>query len=262
MTEMYLNLLKAASTVTFLLLIDFIFEFLIIRKIQDRKKNIKWRVSLRWVLFFCFLFFMAKIWVDGFGFLLTVVGVISAAFTITQKEYLMNLIGWLIIMWRDLFVEGDYIEVGKYSGYVKHIGPLYFTIEEASDLLWGDKTGKEIKIPNSLIASNPIVNFSVENNQVEGKIVFTFSFASRMEKINELIDALSAEFEKVVPQTSNLHTKPQFMLRVVQEKPLGIQLTIRYFSFKQDQKIIEDKVFATVMHAVTVNDDLWMSVAT
>jgi small-conductance mechanosensitive channel len=167
----------------------------------------------------------------------------------------MNLIGWLIIMWRDLFVEGDYIEVGKYSGYVKHIGPLYFTIEEASDLLWGDKTGKEIKIPNSLIANNPIVNFSVENNQVEGKVVFTFSFKSSMEKINKLIQSLSADFDK-------LNSKPQFTLRVVQEKPLGIQLTIRYLSFKQDQKMIEDKVFATVMNAVSTQEDLDMSVAT
>ncbi len=254
MSEVYLNLLKACSTITFLLLIDFMTELVLIRKIKDKKQSIKWRVSVRYVLFFCFLFFMAKIWVDGFGFLLTVVGVISAAFTITQKEYLMNLIGWLIIMWRDLFVEGDYIEVGKYSGYVKDIGPLYFSIEEASDLMWGDKTGKVIKIPNSLIAANPIVNFSAEHIYVEGKIVFTFSFKSSLEAIHAVISKLEAQITTT--------TKPQFLLRVFQEKPLGIQLTIRYVSLKHEQKSIEDKAFEVVMGAVKANEDLDMSVAT
>lgn len=261
MRDVYLNFLQAGSTVVFLLLIDFILEILIIRKIKDKKKAIKWRVSGRWILFFCFLFLMARIWVDGFGFLLTVIGVISAAFTITQKEYLMNLIGWLIIMWRDLFVEGDYIEVGKYSGYVKHIGPLYFTIEEASDLLWGDKTGKEIKIPNSLIAATPIVNFSMEKSHVEGKIAFTFSFSSSIEKIHQLTAKLEKQFTTLLP-SQHAFPKPQFFLRVVQEKPLGIQFTIRYVSFKHDQKTIEDKVFETVMQAVNADDELAMSVAT
>lgn len=278
MPELYLNLFKTLSAVVFLLLIDFVAEFLLIRNIKDKKRNFKIRVSLRYVLFFCFLFFMAKIWVEGFGYLLTFVGVISAALTITQKEYLMNFIGWLIIMWRSLFTEGDYIEIGKYSGYVKHIGPLYFSLEEASELIWGDKTGRTIKIPNSLVANNPIVNFSLERAFIEGKCCFTFTFASSLEKIQDLIEEIDRETDKLLNQLHhdwsrkqqnefdhlkrNGQHKAHFLLRVQQDRPLGIQLKVRYLSLRRDQKAIEDKISSIVMMCVNAQTEIALSLAT
>lgn len=279
MSEVYLNFLKAGIAVVFLLIVDFIIEFLLIRKIKNKKKSVKLRVSLRYILFFCLLFFMAKIFVEGFGYLLTVVGVIAAALTITQKEYLMNFVGWLIIMWRDLFVEGDYIEVGKYKGYVAHIRPLYFSLEEASDVAWGDKTGRTVKVPNSMIGTNPIINFTVDKAFVEGRISFVFTFSSSLEKIQSLIPSLEKAIEKSLSAhhvqwsqedpveekllKKNAMHKPQIILRVCQDNPSGVQLKIRYLSLKQDQKMIEDKVFATVMEAVNKHpQELVLSVAT
>ncbi|HRE31005.1 MAG TPA: mechanosensitive ion channel, partial [Candidatus Berkiella sp.] len=99
------------------------------------------------------------------------------------------------MMWRSLFTEGDYIEIGKYSGYVKNIGPLYFSLEEASELIWGDKTGRTIKIPNSLVANNPIVNFTLDRAFIEGKCFFTFTFASALDKIQEIIEEIDKEVD-------------------------------------------------------------------
>lgn len=278
MNEVSINLLKAGMTIAFVVLLDFIFEILIKQKVKDKKKSFKWRVSLRYVLFFCLLFFLAKIWVEGFGYMLTVIGVISAALTITQKEYLMNFFGWLIIMWRDLFVEGDYIEVGKYIGYVKKIGPLYFSIEEGSDLIWGDKTGRIVKVPNSLIAASPVVNFSIDKTFFEGKMLFIFSYQSSIEKINALQVVLENELDAIYQQRQthwsarqqrefshlkkNGGLKPQFILRVYQEKPLGIQLKVKYLYLKPDQKLIEDMVFNVIMKAVKTDVELELSTAT
>lgn len=278
MNELYLNLIKTLSAVVFLLLIDFVVEFLLIRNMKDKKRNFKFRVCVRYILFFCFLFFMAKIWVEGFGYLLTFVGVISAALTITQKEYLMNFIGWLIIMWRSLFSEGDYIEIGKYSGYVEHIGPLYFSLEEASELIWGDKTGRTIKIPNSLVANNPIVNFTLDRAFIEGKCFFTFTFASALDKVQDLIEEIDRETDKLLnhlhhgwskkQQQEFEHLKRQgqhkvhFLLRVQQDRPLGIQLKVRYLSLRKDQKSIEDKISSIVINSVNSQPDIALSLAT
>lgn len=249
---MYLNLLKTGIAVVFLLLIDFVIEMLLIRKMQYKKRSVKFRVALRYVLFFCFFFFMAKIWVEGFGYLLTFVGIISAALTITQKEYIMNFFGWLIIMWRDVFVEGDYIEIGKYSGYVHDIKPLYFAIEETSHLSWGDKTGRIVKIPNSLIATNPVMNFSVESSLVEDRLHYIFAMDSSLEIIQALIVQLELELKKVL---SSVQQSPQFLLRITQDNPSGIKLKIKYFSLKKQQKKVEDKIFEVIMAFVRANPD-------
>lgn len=278
MNELSIGLFKTLSAVVFLLVIDFIVEIILIRSIKEKKKNFKIRVLLRYALFFCFLFFMAKIWVEGFGYLLTFIGVISAALTITQKEYLMNFIGWLIIMWRSLFSEGDYIEIGKYSGYVKYIGPLYFSLEEASEVIWGDKTGRTIKIPNSLVASNPIVNFSLERAFIESKVFFTFTFSSSLEKIQDLIEEIDREVDRLLNRLHsdwsrkqqqefdhlkrNAQHKAHFLLRVQQDRPLGLQLKVRYLSLRKDQKAIEDKISSVVMMYVNAQSEIDLSLAT
>lgn len=274
MTELSLNIMKAGMVIAFLLALDFALEMLLIQKIKDRKKSLKLRVLLRYIFVFVFLFSMAKIWVEGFGYLLTFVGIIAAAFTITQKEYLMNLVGWLIIMWRDLFSEGDYIEIEKYCGYVNCIGPLYFSLDAVSNL-WGDKTGHIIKIPNSLTAIHPVVNFSTESAFIEGKVQVIFSIDSSVEKIKKLCVELEKEIERILSSLYGNWTskqqkqfnklsnfsfhKPQSILRIYQEKPVGIQLQLRYLSLRRDQKIIEDNVFAIVMETVEKEDHLEIS---
>lgn len=274
MTELSLNIAKAGMVIAFLLALDFALEMLLIQKIKDRKKSLKLRVLLRYILVFVFLFSMAKIWVEGFGYLLTFTGIIAAALTITQKEYLMSLVGWLIIMWRDLFAEGDYIEIGKHCGYVNCIGPLYFSLDEVS-YLWGDKTGRIIKIPNSLTAIQPVVNFSTESAFIEGKVQVIFSVDSSVEKIKNLCASLEKEIERMLSSLYGNWTskqqkqfnklsnfsfhKPQSILRIHQEKPVGIQLQLRYLSLRQDQKIIEDNIFAIIMETVQKDEHLEIS---
>lgn len=275
MNEFTIHFFKTGFAVIFLLLVDFIIEFLLNRNVKNRKKSIKLRVAFRYVLVFFFFFFMAKIWVEGFGYLITFIGFIAAALTITQKEYLMNIFGWLIIMWRDLFVEGDYIEIGKYSGYVTAIAPLYFSIAEASDS-WGSRTGKIIKIPNSLIATHPVVNFMKDDDIVEGKILYTFTMGSSVEKIHHLTQVLEKEIGQLIQSLSQQWNSyqqdefsqsqkipdyaPEFSIRVYQDKPPGVQLKMRYLSLKENQKIIENKAFEIIMNAIKDQPDLALTV--
>lgn len=272
MTEISLNFLKAGIVIVFLLAIDFIFEYLLTKKVKHKTKSIKLRVMLRYALFFCFLFFMAKIWVEGFGYLLTLVGFIAAALTITQKEYLMNFFGWLIIMWRDLFSEGDYIEISHYRGYVESIGPLYFSLAQASELTWGARTGKEIKLPNSLIAMNPILKYNNEMTFVEGRLSFIFQFKSSLAKIQQLAEFLEREINVRLghlyghsdPDNTGFKDslfQPQTTVKVFQDKPSGIKLDIKYLSLKQDQKIIDGPITALAIKAVAAESELEFSVA-
>lgn len=258
MNEFTLNLVKAASVIVFLLALDFVLEMILIRNIKERKKSLKFRVFVRYVLAFIFLFSMARIWVEGFGYLLTFVGIIAAALTITQKEYLMNFIGWLILMWRDHFTEGDYIEIGRYMGHVRKMGPFFISLEETSDF-GGDKTGRIIKIPNSYTATNPVFNITSDHSFLEGKAKIIFSMDSSLESLRNLIKELEKELDQMFSSLYGKCQKPQFLLRLHQHSPFGIQLKVRYLALKQDQRNIDDNIFAIVMRAVNTRDDLKLS---
>lgn len=270
---MDLNFLKVGIAIAVLGLIDFIIEFFIIRKIKDKRKSIKYRVALRYILVFCLIFFMAKIWVEGFGYFLTVIGVVAAALTITQKEYLMNFVGWLIIMWRDLFVEGDFIEIGKHTGYVTYLGPMYFFVEETFE---GDRTGRLIKLHNSIIANNPVVNYSLDRSFIEGRQYFIFDYNTPQMALQGIMDQIENDLLRYIDQlnedrhhrlqreyASQKSKGPvvQCILRVVQEreKALGLQLKVRYYALKQDQKKINDRIFALIKSAIDQDPEVQLS---
>jgi small-conductance mechanosensitive channel len=267
MDNFTLNVLQAISAIVFFGLLDIAFEYLINRRIKEKRSNIIARVRLRYFLFFCLVLVMARIWVEGFGYLITVIGVIAAALTITQKEYLLNFFGWLIIMWRDLFVEGEYIEVGKYMGYVRHIGPLYFTLDEASEIAFGDKTGKMIRIPNSIVAATPVITYSSDRFYAEGKVLVTFTFTSNLERIKSIITTLEKDVEAYIVAKyvkEDIHEerfKLKCYLKFNQDKPLGIQLRVKYFSVRSDRKDIEHRIIDVIMKAVSQAEDVHLSVA-
>jgi small-conductance mechanosensitive channel len=272
MEPLSINFLDTIFVIIFILLIDFIVEYLLVKKIKNKKQSLKLRVLTRYVVAFCFFFFMAKIWVEGFGYLLTFVGVISVGFTITQKEYLMNVVGWLIIMWRDLFVEGDYIEIGEHKGFVQHIRPLYFTLEEASTLIWGERTGRVIKVPNMYVSNHPFINFSVENQFLEGFMPYTFTFDSSYESVKNLACTIEQELELLfhelyhewatrnpkeyahIKQTFQI--KPKGLLKISQSYPAGYLLRIRFVALRSDHKYFERVIYDQVIEKLLKKEPL------
>ena len=84
---------------------------LLTSKTEDVKEKKRRRVRLLYVMAIFFIFILAQIWVEGFTQLLAILGLVSAALVITNKEIIMNFSGWLIIIWRGLFTEDDLIEI-------------------------------------------------------------------------------------------------------------------------------------------------------
>jgi hypothetical protein len=176
-------------------------------------------------------------------------------------------------MWRDLFVEGDFVEIGKYTGYVSYMGPMYFFVEETFE---GDKTGRLIKLHNSIIANNPVINYTLDRSFIEGRQYFIFAYDTQKEKLDRLMDHIDTDLFKYIHQLNderNHRQQREFasqkskglivqcILRVMQEreKPLGLQLKVRYYALKQDQKKVNDRIFALVKSALDEDPELRLS---
>ena len=103
-------------------------------------------------------------------------------------------------MWRDLFVEGDFVEIGKYMGYVSYLGPMYFFVEETYE---GDKTGRLIKLHNSIIANNPVINYSLDRSFIEGRQYFIFAYDTPQDKLQSLMQQIETELLKYIEQIND-----------------------------------------------------------
>ena len=215
-----------------------------------------------------FILMMAKVWVYGFSYLIAVMGLISAALTITQKENLMNLFGFLIIQWRDLFSEEDYIEIGPHSGYVNHIGILYFTLDEASKAVKHERTGRKIKVPNMMVSIHPIINFSTDLVLLEINQSFIFTFHSPFEEIKPIFDVVYEyliDFYRhtygywSIGQRDKYYEKTDILYRVKQHKPAGIEALVRFYCLKAHQTQIEMKLNEIVIEAANKDRHITLS---
>lgn len=176
------HLTKTFIALIVVILVDLAIELLIINRINNKRKRLKAKVVTRNILIGSLLFFLVKIWVEGFVHLLALLGFIAAALTITQKENILNLTGGLIIMWRHTFSEGDLISIVGNTGIVKQLGVFYFVIEEVVAGTIHEKTGKVIKVPNSFISLHPFMIYEFDQFVFVDRTYY-FSFQSDLTKL-------------------------------------------------------------------------------
>src|SRR3990167_6082483 len=172
-TTFYPNLI---NTVVMTIILDLAYFF--VRRILAKKSTSekhRQRVQARafYIVAAIYVMFFARIWIEGFAHLFTVLGIVSAALVVTNKEVIMNFTGWLIISWRGLFSEGDYIKVQTQGGYVVHLGPLYFTLTTRKSPNRQQPLGQLVRIPNGIVINNPLINYSQTGTPHEHVIELT-----------------------------------------------------------------------------------------
>lgn len=182
-------------------------------KVRTDRRKLKTRVI--YVSSMLFIFSCAKIWVEGFTHLFYGISLVSAGLVVTNKESIMNIVGWGIISWRGLFSEGDFIEISGYSGVVYELGVLYFKLLEASPEHPDRSTGKFLKIPNGTVINNVVKRFSMDRHSIEHQIQFYVP-------LNTDIKSLKLSLRSIVDEEIlNIQTqKTQAMIRLKREEEM------------------------------------------
>ncbi len=237
---------------------------LLSQKIEDPKRYNQTRIRMRYLLITLFLVCFVKIWVNGFIQIVAFIGFISAAITITQKDNLMNIIGWLIINWRELFHEGDYIKIANNIGIVKTIGVMYFTLQETNIDFPHHNTGRVIKIPNGLVARNPVLNYSYEVF-TESTLSYVFKPTGNFDLIEKLFLTIKQQMLHYLEQAFKMgidfkqtveELSPKHVIRIRQEKPAGFELVMMFYSKYQDKPALLNQINKTIIAFSQANPDL------
>lgn len=254
--EFYTNIANTLLSIIILSIIYLISYKVFSRKTDIAKNKKRFKIRLFYAISSIFLFIVAKIWVEGFTHLIAVLSLVSAALVLSNKELVMNLVGWLIINWRDVFTEGDYIEIQNCSGYVYELGVLNFKIFEASSSSSSRTSGKSIKIPNGLVIHQPVVNYSRQTNFIEyqqywlltyesdlseAKILFASIAKSILKQVyknnKEYSDEWLKRHSRILSRLMNFDVHVQVNIKV-DEEPYGMQLEMSYYCYPKDHDAV------------------------
>lgn len=222
----------------------------IIRKIIlrfIRKKATKDRTKFVWNKYSYYVFFAISLivvfdlWFKGFNNVLTLFGLIAAGIAFALKEPIVNLFGWVYIVWRGPIKTGDRIEIDNHYGDVIEITPFHFDLFEIRNWIDGDLyTGRIVSIPNAKVFNYANFNYSAGYKSIWNETKVRITFESDWKKAKEiLLEAAKANsnYQDTVAtfeahrtlrshEIDNVEFEPTVFTRIVEN---GVELRVRYF---------------------------------
>ncbi|WP_339903159.1 mechanosensitive ion channel domain-containing protein [uncultured Cyclobacterium sp.] len=158
---------------------------------------------------------------------LSSITIVAAAIALLSRDYIINMLNGLIIMFSDQITLGDYISVGEHQGRIKDITLLNVVLlNEDHDL---------VMIPNSLMLTANVVNYSRQNIR---KLTFDFETTNHsslnVDEMERKLRSIIEPYNKEVVSES-LSLKTMSILKDIVKMKLQVQLNNR--SKESERKI-------------------------
>ncbi|WP_018476523.1 mechanosensitive ion channel family protein [Pontibacter roseus] len=238
------------------------------RQQTDSRKLYQWKKTTNYIVTGLGIIFLANIWFDGFKSITTFLGIFSVGLVVVLRDPILNMMGWVFLIWKRPFKVGDRIKIGQYTGDVIDIAFFQFTLNELGE--WVDSeqaTGRVVHIPNSQVFTQGQINYNYgfpflwhelqvrvtfESNWQKAKAILQEIAARHSEKLNE-------EQEQRVRIEAQQHLifyrsfRPKVFTKVREN---GIQLTVRYLCNLNGRRESENRIWEDVLTEFLATPDV------
>ena len=199
---------------------------------------------------------VVMIWSPQRADVFTLLTLIGAGLAISMREALLSIFGWLHLIIRSPYKNGDRIEVRGIRGDVVDVRMLHTTLMEIGGWVDADQsTGRLVHIPNHWVFLDGVYNYTVGFNYIWNELPFTLTFRSDWQRAQELMLEIANESAKAVEEQASRQIQqmaqeylvhysiltPYVYVAVVEN---GTRLTLRY--------LCEPRKRRGTAHALTV----------
>ena len=238
------------------------------RYADDVRVRYQWRKIITYTTFVIGIFAISRIWLRWFDNFATFLGLLSAGLAIALKDPVMNLAGWLFIMWRTPFSVGDRIQIGDHAGDVIDQRIFQFTLLEIGNWVDADQsTGRIIHVPNGKVFTEPQANYTRGFKYIWNELSVTITFESDWRKAKRLLqdianshaEDLSEEAERRILEASR-----NFMIFYSALTPIvytavkdsGVVLSVRYLCDPRRRRGTTEAIWEDVLDAFNAAEDI------
>ena len=193
-----LKLLQTAGLIFVFALARWLAVRVVHRRVEDVRQQYQWRKSITYVIFTLATLTVARIWLEGLQALSTFLGLLSAGLAIALQDPIVNLAGWLFLMWRRPFGVGDRIQIGEIQGDVIDIRVFQFTLLEIGNWVGADQsTGRIVHVPNGKVFREPQANYSEGFAFIWNELPGLVTFESNWLKAKDLPTEIDLEIDSI-----------------------------------------------------------------
>lgn len=244
------------------------------QQIDDLRLRYAWR---KWLGYVCFGFYglvLVVLWLPNVQGLSTFLGLFAAGIAVVLRDPLVNLVGWLFILWRQPFRMGDRIQIGDHSGDVIDISLFQFTLMEIGQWVESDQsTGRIIHLPNGRVFQDATANYSQGFKYIWHEIPVLITFESDWEEAKAIL------FKQVNAHAEHLSGSAEEHLRKAGQKYMisyakltptvyttvrnsGILLTLRYLCEPRRRRGSEQVLWEGILREFSKNDEISLAYPT
>ena len=261
----------AASIVVLLLLL--VLRKLVLKLVwkgaEGYRIRYQWRKGTSYAAFFLAVLLLGRIWFEEFASIATFLGLLTAGLAIALKDLLVNLAGWLFIVWRRPFEVGDRIQVGEHAGDVIDLRIFQFTLMEIGKWVHADQnTGRIIHVPNGTVFTMPVLNYSRGwFDYIWNEIPILVTFESNWERAKEHLDRIAASRAEHLSDAARKKmdaASEKYMIITPNLDPVvytsveesGVLLTIRYLCEPHRRRESTQQMWEDILRVFRQADDI------
>jgi small-conductance mechanosensitive channel len=234
----------------------------VIHRVEDTELVFRLRKATTYVATAIIIVALVFIWVDAFGDLGTVLGLLSAGIAIALADVFLNMAGWVYLVLRRPFRVGDRIQMGEHAGDVVDIRLFRFTVLEIGNWVAADQsTGRLVHIPNGKIFREPEASYTEAFAQVWHEIEVLITFESDWERMEVIMRGILAHHATSVESAAASEVRKasrQYLIRYRELGPnvylttrdSGILLTGRLLVHSRERRGLDDAVWRELLTAL------------
>lgn len=233
----------------------------ILKKIKDSKKEYIYTQRYKLLINIFKIIILLFLWNDYITSFLTLISVISAAFTIAIRDLIFNFFCGIYIKIAKPFVVEDRIEINNYKGDVININALNFEVLEVNNQNFtGQSTGVITHLPNSTIFNYPLRNYNKAFKYIWNEITISLPLNSDLPKAKSIIYKIinSNEIIKNIPpkmkkQINNISSDYRIFYNkyepIIYTKVSNnhLELTARYLIHPKKARYVESQIWTNIL---------------
>jgi small-conductance mechanosensitive channel len=176
------------------------------------------------------------IWIGDPTTLIVSTGILGAGIAIALQDVFRNLAGGILTMVTNIYRIGDRIEVNGKYGDVLGIGLFNTTLLEIKEWINGDQaTGRICVIPNSVVLSGTVHNYTKEFNFIWDEITVPITYESNWQEAYEKISTIVKRETKKISEEADEALKKlgekYYLTRRQAEPSIFVTITDNWIEF-------------------------------
>ena len=244
------------------------------RQVENPRNRYAWRKWTGYVCYGLYSLTLLVLWLpnmDGFS---TFLGLFAAGVAVVLRDPLVNLVGWLFILWRQPFRMGDRVQMGDHAGDVIDIAIFQFTLMEIGNWVETDQsTGRILHIPNGRVFQEIIANYSQGFKYIWHEIPVLITFESDWEAAKKILFTQVNNHAEHLSGTAQEHLRKagqKYMIFYSKLTPTvyttvresGILLTMRYLCEPRRRRGSEQVLWENVLREFAKSPEISLAYPT